>query len=70
MTAIRTAALAALMIGSGVVAQAQDHPNLERGFFADQAYQLSSIDSVNLYNGNLTLTIPIGQTYHVGGNLS
>jgi hypothetical protein len=70
MTPIRTAALAALMIGSGVVALAQDHPNLERGFFADQAYQLSNIDSVNLYNGNLTLTIPIGQTYHVGGNLS
>jgi RHS repeat-associated protein len=70
MTRIRVSVLASVVLGLAAGASGQDHPNLQRGFFADQTYQLSNIDSVNLYNGNLTLAIPIGQTYHVGGNLS
>ena len=46
------------------------HPNLERGFSADTAYQIGEIDHVNLFNGGLTLTIPIGSSYPVGGALS
>ncbi len=45
------------------------HPNIDRGFQADKVYQLGMNDSVNLYNGNLTLTIPIGNEYQGGGML-
>jgi RHS repeat-associated protein len=48
----------------------QQHPNLGRGFAADKAYDFGSLDSVNLFNGNLVLSIPIGQQYPVGGSLS
>ncbi|MCB1037706.1 MAG: hypothetical protein KDD47_27990, partial [Acidobacteria bacterium] len=42
----------------------------ERGFKAEQAYEFGEIDHVNLFNGNLTLTVPIGQTYPIGPELS
>ncbi|MCH9648319.1 MAG: hypothetical protein K0U98_08775 [Deltaproteobacteria bacterium] len=42
----------------------------ERGFKPEQAYDFGDLDSVNLFNGNLNLTIPIGGTYPVGPNLS
>ncbi|HXH93521.1 MAG TPA: hypothetical protein VNN25_18210, partial [Thermoanaerobaculia bacterium] len=41
---------------------AQTHPNIEKGFAADKMYQFGDIDHVNLFNGNLSLTIPIGST--------
>jgi YD repeat-containing protein len=47
----------------------QQHPNVERGFQADKVYQFGGIDNVNLYNGNLTLTIPIGGEYSGNGTL-
>ncbi|HEV7922812.1 MAG TPA: hypothetical protein VGR02_18655 [Thermoanaerobaculia bacterium] len=50
-------------------AQAQ-HPNWERGIAAEKAYEFGDLDTVNLFNGNLNVSIPIGQTYHLGGNLS
>src|SRR5204862_4672734 len=31
---------------------------------------IGDIDTVNLFNGNLNAAIPLGQGYHVGGNLS
>ena len=49
---------------------AQVDPNLERGFAPEKPTTLGQIDSVNLFNGSLTLAIPIGQTYHVNGGLS
>lgn len=36
-----------------------DHPNTRRGLAAPSPYQIGDIDAVNLFNGNLTLTIPI-----------
>ncbi len=48
---------------------ADDHPNTERGFAAEKAFAVGEVDSVNVYNGNLVLTIPIGGTYPVGGAL-
>jgi RHS repeat-associated protein len=45
---------------------AQQHPNLERGFSSDKVYQFGGIDSVNVFNGAVILTIPIGQTYSAG----
>ena len=48
---------------------ADDHPNTERGFAAEKAFSVGEVDSVNVYNGNLVLTVPIGGTYPVGGAL-
>ena len=71
MTRLRSAVLIGITMALAAAgAVAQDHPNLERGFYADQTYQAAGLDSVNLYNGNLTLAFPVGQTFHVGGNLS
>lgn len=50
-------------------AQSQ-HANQSRGFDANGVYSTRDVDSVNLFNGNLVLTIPVGGTYPVGGGLS
>ena len=49
---------------------AQKIPNIELGFNANRVYQTGDVDHVNLFNGNLIVTLPIGQSYHVNGNLS
>jgi hypothetical protein len=49
---------------------AQTHPNVEKGFAADKMYQFGDIDHVNLFNGNLSLTIPIGGSTPVSDHLS
>ena len=43
--------------------------NTARGF-AGKVYQLGELDSVNVFNGNLTVRLPIGQSYSVGPALS
>lgn len=48
---------------------ASEHPNIARGFDIGRTYQMNGIDDVNLFNGSLTATIPIGQRYHVNGGL-
>jgi hypothetical protein len=49
---------------------AQTHPNVEKGFAADKMYQFGDVDHVNLLNGNLSLTIPIGGSTPVSDHLS
>jgi RHS repeat-associated protein len=44
--------------------------NDQRGFVPEKVYQFDGIDSVNLFNGNLTLTLPLGGTYPVSSHLS
>jgi len=56
------------LAGSGLADAA--HPNKEKGFDPDRVYDFHAIDNVNTYNGNLVLTIPIGQRYAVNANLS
>lgn len=51
-------------------ALAQEHPTVERGFHADKVYQLGGIDSVNVFNGNVLVTPPIGGQYTVSAGLS
>src|SRR5947209_6468033 len=51
-------------------ARADQHPNLERGFAADKMYQFGDVDHVNLFNGNLSVTIPIGKPLVVSEHLS
>ncbi len=51
-------------------AAAQDDPaNRARGLSATTAYLVGDIDAVNLYNGNLTASLPLGGSYPVGGAL-
>ena len=60
--------LLALGLTSRVVAQQQS--NVARGFAPEKLYDFGGIDSVNLFNGGLTLTVPIGGSYPVNGTLS
>jgi hypothetical protein len=48
---------------------AQLHPNLERGFSAEKMYDFSAVDSVNMFNGNMTLHIPLGGELRANGVL-
>ncbi len=50
--------------------QMDDGAPTEPGFQADRVYQVSNPDSIDLSTGTLTLTIPIGQEYPVGGGFS
>src|SRR6476469_4119751 len=54
----------------GREAAAQKPAGLELGIQPEKLYQFSDLDSVNLFNGNLMTSIPIGQRYSVGGSLS
>ena len=67
---VTVVALAAFLACSGTRLLAQDDPNLARGLLSKSSYQYDDIDAINLFNGNLTLSIPIGQTYRVNGLLS
>jgi len=61
-------ALACLL--AAISATAQVDPLKERGFSADKAYQFNDIDSINTFNGNLVITIPLGGSYPVNADLS
>lgn len=45
---------------------AQEHPNIAKGLAAGS----TDIDSVNPFNGNLTIQLPVGQSYPVNAGLS
>lgn len=50
-------------------ALANNPPETERGFKPEMVYQFNGFDSVNLYNGNLNLTIPLA-SYPVSADVS
>ena len=56
-----------LLVGPLRPAAAQQHPNTARGFNA--GFGGGDVDSVNPFNGNLVIHIPIGQAYKVNGHL-
>ncbi|HKV11447.1 MAG TPA: hypothetical protein VJ725_25105, partial [Thermoanaerobaculia bacterium] len=66
----RSAAVAFSLFALASAARADVHPNTQSGFPVDQVFQVGEIDNVNLFNGALTLTIPVGQSYPVGGGFS
>jgi hypothetical protein len=41
-------------------------PNQKRGFNENDVFHFSDLDHVNLFNGNLAITIPIGPSYQAG----
>ncbi len=55
--------------GSGDQGAAQS-PVESRGTAVNGAFQFGGMDSVNLFNGNLTLSFPLGPTIPAGGSLS
>ena len=62
------------LAGGGHAASQEDTSGLQagaaaRGFRPDAAYEIDGFDSVNLLNGNLTLSVPMGQKYSANGNL-
>ena len=65
-----------ILIWGAVPAKAQAtgeflvHPNHERGLSANTAYEVGLADHLNLFNGNLTFTLPIGQRYPVSEGFS
>ncbi|MCI0479350.1 hypothetical protein L0Y59_02290, partial [Candidatus Uhrbacteria bacterium] len=44
-------------------------PNNARGF-ADKVFQVGDVDSVNVFNGNLVVRLPLGSAYSTGPTLS
>ncbi len=71
-SALTSLALGAVLLAvvANTAGASLQHPNLERGFHPEKAYQLGDLDHVNLFNGNLVITLPIGGEYPVGGGFS
>jgi YD repeat-containing protein len=61
---------AVIALAASVVATADQQPNLARGFQADKTFSVHDVDNVNLFNGNLNVTIPVGAEYRVSSNLA
>jgi hypothetical protein len=63
-------AFPALLLALAGPVLADIHPNTAGGFPVDQSFHVGDIDNVNLFNGALTVTIPIGPSYPVNGGFS
>ena len=66
----RRGILLILLLACAPTVFAQSDATSERGFSAEKAFQVGEIDHVNLFNGNLVLTIPIGPSFPLSTNLS
>ena len=51
-------------------AGADPHPNAQGGVDVAQAFQLGDVDNVNLFNGALTVAIPLGVRFPVNASFS
>ncbi len=70
-TALRASFLSVALAALASPSLAQPESEIgARGFHADKVYNLSGVDSINLFNGNLTLAIPLGIEYPVSEKLS
>ena len=49
---------------------ADEHPNDARGFAADKVYDVHDVDTVNMFNGNLTIRIPLGPSFRANALIS
>jgi RHS repeat-associated protein len=65
----RLTTVALFLFLAPLAAAAQPHPNQSRGLTGG-TFQPGSIDSVSLFNGALSLAIPLGQSYPGGGTFS
>jgi RHS repeat-associated protein len=64
--------LVAILLAGALAAPAvaDVHPNTAPGFPVEQSFHVGDIDSINLFNNGLTLTIPIGGSYPVNAGFS
>lgn len=62
--------LAVLLLIVAAPVSAQKEPTNELGFQPGKLYDFSEVDSVNLFNGNLMLSVPIGPRKQVSPALS
>jgi hypothetical protein len=60
----------AICVLVAAVVKGQTNPETERGGRPGLSYALTDFDQVNLFNGTMTLNLPVGPTYHVNGALS
>lgn len=67
---MRRLLLAALFLATTAQLDAQMPANFERGFAPEKLYQFGSLDHVNLFNGNLVIAVPMGDSYPIGGGSS
>ena len=69
MRTLKTLSLiACLVVAASSVAQ--EHPNEDHGFKPDKMYSFTDLDHINTYNGNLVITLPLGQKFQVSSMLS
>jgi YD repeat-containing protein len=68
-TALRRIALIASLLAAFVTA-AQQGVNQKQGFNANNVYSMHDIDTVNAFNGNLTVAIPIGPEFPLADGFS
>lgn len=64
------ALLAAAALALTPPTAAQQPVSWQRGLTADAAYQYADVEAINLFNGNLTLTVPLGISYPIGPSFS
>lgn len=70
MSRQKAVSLLLFVLFAAFAAGGQEHPNVAKGFSAEKAYDGGLLDSINLFNGNLNLVIPLGQVYSVSPTLS
>ncbi len=71
-TTVRVLFFVAFVIATTAIpAPAQDHPNLERGMVPGQIMSMGDgPDTINVFNGNLSLAVPLGMSYPVASGFS
>ena len=67
---IRVALFIALLLSSLSALAQSVSPNTARGFDADKTYSIDDVDAINLFNGNLNVSVPLGGKFVVSPTLS
>lgn len=70
--------IAAMLLVAGSAWASQDqptptagqHPNGVKGFDPNGVFSVHGLDTINAWNGNLTVSIPIGPEFSIGGGLT
>src|SRR5205823_1753393 len=63
----RLLAAASTLFVTAIALAQQQLPTLEKGIQPEKLYQFHDIDSVNIFNGNLIITLPIGLSCPLNG---
>lgn len=63
---VKPSLMALAFVASSAFADVND-AFLERGYKPDGTYDFSSLDTINLFNGNLSLSLPLGEAFPQGG---